>query len=171
MFPDRAIGFARHQRELVPEQLAHVQVAGIEGERDQGDVEAARAQPLEQDLGDVLAQVELQIAVGAPQRGQDAGQQVGRDGGDGAEAQRPGQRARGRAGRLRQIRGRGQQLLRTRDDVLADRGEPHVAVVALDELHAQQRLELLDPGGQRGLGDELASAATRKFRRAESSTR
>ena len=41
------------------------------------------------------------------------------------------------------------------DDVLAHRGEPHVALVALDELHAQQRLELLDPGGQRGLGDEL----------------
>ena len=93
--------------------------------------------------------------MGAPQRGEHARQQVGRDGGDGAEAQRPGQGARRRAGRLRQVRGRGQQLLGARDDVLADRGQPHVAVVALDELHAQQRLELLDPGGQRGLGDEL----------------
>ena len=31
-----------------PQQLAHVQVAGVEGQRDQGDVEAARAQPLEE---------------------------------------------------------------------------------------------------------------------------
>jgi hypothetical protein len=71
--PARAIGFARHQREVVPEELAQVQVAGVEGERDQRDVEAARAQPLEQDLGDVLAQVELQIAVGAPQAGSTRG--------------------------------------------------------------------------------------------------
>ena len=47
--PDRGIGLARHERELVLEQLAHVQVAGVEGQRDQRDVEAARAQPLEQD--------------------------------------------------------------------------------------------------------------------------
>jgi hypothetical protein len=93
--------------------------------------------------------------VRAPQRRKQLRQQVGRDGGDRAEAQRPGQRARRRPGRLREVRGRGQQLLRTRDDVLPDRGEPHVAVVALDELHAQQRLQLLDPGRQRGLGDEL----------------
>ena len=47
------------------------------------------------------------------------------------------------------------RLAPARDDVLAHRGEPHVALVALDELHAQQPLELLDPGGQRGLGHEL----------------
>jgi hypothetical protein len=73
-------------------------------------------------------------------------QQVGRDRGDGAEAQRPGQGARRGEGRLRQVPRRDQQLAGARDDILAHRGEPHVALVALDELHAQQLLELLDPG-------------------------
>ncbi|MNC88422.1 hypothetical protein D3C83_42340 [compost metagenome] len=30
-----------------------------------------------------------------------------------------------------------------------------MTLVALDQLRAEQALELLDPGGQRGLGDEL----------------
>ena len=163
--PDRGIGLARHERELVLEQLAHVQVAGIEGQRDQRDVEPARAQPLEQAIREVLAQVQLQLRVRAAQRRKHAGQQVGRDGGDGAEAQRPGQRARRGAGRLRQVRGRGQQLARARDDVLAHRGEPHVALVALDELHVQGVSSSLIPAESVDWVTNCASAAARKFRR------
>jgi len=72
LLPDRGIGFARHERELVLEQLAHVQVAGVEGQRDQRDVEASRAQPLEQARGEVLAQVELQVSVRLAGAGQAA---------------------------------------------------------------------------------------------------
>ena len=46
-------------------------------------------------------------------------------------------------------------LARARDHLLADRRQPHVAPVALDELHAEHGLELLDAGRERGLGDEL----------------
>jgi hypothetical protein len=47
------------------------------------------AQPLEQALREVLAQVALQLSVRAPQRRKHAWEQIGRDRGDGAEAQGP----------------------------------------------------------------------------------
>src|SRR5690606_9364879 len=40
------------------------------------------------------------------------------------------------------------------DDLLADRGEHDAPRVALDELHAQLLLQLLDLGGERGLAHE-----------------
>jgi hypothetical protein len=155
LLPDRGIAFAGHERELVLEELAHVEIARLEGQRDQRDVEPARAQPLDQAIREVLAQEELQLSVGAPQPRKHAGQQEGRDGGDGAQAQRPGERTRRGAGRLRQVRRRRQQLAPARGDILAHRGEPYVAFVALHELRAQEGLQLLDPGGQRGLSHEL----------------
>ena len=37
------------------------------------------------------------------------------------------------------------------EEIAADRAQPQLARVAVDELHAQCRLELLDPAGQRRL--------------------
>jgi hypothetical protein len=152
---DRGVVRARDERERVAEQLTDVQVAGVEGQGDQRDVQAARAQPLEQVPRHVLAQVELQLGMGPPQRRQHAGQQVGRDGGDGAEAQRPAERTRRLAGGLGEVGRARQQVARPRHHVLAHRGQPHVAPVALDELDVEQPLQLLDPRRQRRLGDEL----------------
>ena len=99
--------------------------------------------------------MQLQLLVRAPQRRQHARQQEGRDRGNRAEAQKPGQGPRRGAGGFRQVGRGGQQVAGARGDFLAHRRQAHVALVALDELHAQQRLELLEPRRERGLRDEL----------------
>jgi hypothetical protein len=62
---------------------------------------------------------------------------------------------RARSGPPPPVGRRGEQLSPARRDVLAHGREPDVARVALDELNAQERLELLDPRREGGLRDEL----------------
>ena len=89
----------------------------------------------------------------APQGRYEMGQEIGRDGGDHPEAERPGARrppVRRLFDELAHLR---QGAASPLQDLLAGRGHEDAAPAALEELHPEQLLELLDLGAQRGLGD------------------
>ena len=73
-------------------------------------------------------------------------------------------------GRDREV-DRGQRLARPRQEVLARRGHPHPARGALEELGADERLELGYAGAQRLLHDVDPAAARVKFSSSASATK
>ena len=87
----------------------------------------------------------------AAEGGRGAGQQVGRDRRDDADAQRPGQRIAQPPGGVDQIVGVDQHAARALDQVLARRREQHAPAVALEQAHAERALELRELRAQRRL--------------------
>ena len=114
----RIVG-ARDEPELVLEQPPHGELAGVIRQRDQSEIQIGRAQALEQALGEVLAQVQLELRVLRAQLRQDHRQQERCDGGNHAQAQRPGQRLPGTSGCLDQVMRLRQQGTGPRDHLRA----------------------------------------------------
>src|SRR5690606_27372975 len=80
-------------------------------------------------------------------------QQVGADGVDHPEAQRAGQRILAGGGNFMDLRGLHQYLRGLRADTAAGFGDLHLGGAALEQLHAELFLDLLDRHGKRGLAD------------------
>ena len=84
---------------------------------------------------------------------QRAREQIGRDGRDHAESQRPGQRALERDRRLDEPARLGEHGARAPHHFRAGRREQHAATVALEQAQVEQRLELADLRGEARLRD------------------
>src|ERR1700722_1717218 len=121
--------------------------------RDDRCVEGAVAQAREQPVGQILHQIErrLRQRLGEPRQGDR--QQVGRDGGDHAEAQFAGEgiarRVRGRAYAGR----RGERRARLRHDDRRPVADASAAALAVKQAKAELRLELENLTAQRRLTD------------------
>ena len=102
----------------------------------------------------ILVPEDHQLAVGPAQGGRDPGQQIGGDGGDHPDAQRPGERdppaaapaATRSSAASEQAAGPGQQRL-------ARGGGQHPPAIPIEQLHAQRPLGLRHLRAQRGLRD------------------
>src|SRR5215831_8073379 len=150
---ERIVG-AGDEPELVAEQHAQLEVAGVEGQREQRGVELARAKLLEQPLGEAFAQVQPQSREALAQRRHRRREQERRDRGDDAEAEVSGERVARGPRRRNEVARFGEQSPRALDQLLAERREPDAPLVALDQVGVELGLELLDPRRQRRLGDE-----------------
>ena len=85
--------------------------------------------------------------------GQGEGQEIGRDGCDHADPERPGERIARRPRGDRDARRRRQRSARLGDDAGRPGVDAHGAALALEQLQAQFRLELEDLAAQRRLAD------------------
>ena len=139
--------------ERIAGDLGVLDLAELGLEREQRRVEGAGVEPPDELLRLVLHPRDREARIGGAERGRGAGQQVGRHRRDDAHPQRAGE------GVARRARGGGEVVRldehapRTREERLARRGDQHAPPVALEEPHAQGRLELRDLGGERGLRD------------------
>ncbi len=83
----------QRQQEAVVEQRRGLDAGMLDGKREEHDVELAVDQFVEQLLRLRLAQMQIEIGIGGADQRQKLRQQIGRDGGNGAEAQRAGEAA------------------------------------------------------------------------------
>ncbi len=104
--------------------------------------------------------MDVETVVQARQPGDDGGQQIGRHGGDDADAQPAGQQALRGAGEIAQFVHRPQDLAHTRQELLAEHGEPHLARTPLDEPCAERVLQILHLQRQGGLRDGASIRGT-----------
>ena len=132
-------------------QLGRAAQVHVEGEQEQ--VELARVEPLDDAVGLVLVEQEDQLRVGLPHGLHHGREQVRRDGGDHAEAQAPGEGFALRARRVQELVRGGEDRARLGGQLEARAGRHHPARVPLEQLHAQQGLQLLELGAERRLGD------------------
>jgi hypothetical protein len=127
-------------------------LAQVRLEGQQGGVQRAGGQAPHQHGRLVLGPDGRQLGEPAAEDGRHGGQQIGRDRRDHAEPQRAGQGVGGAAGGVEQAVRVHEQAPRALDEERARRGGQHAAAVALEELHAEQVLELGELGAERGLG-------------------
>jgi hypothetical protein len=122
-------------------------------QRHDGDVQARFQHILDQALGHGLARLRVEAGELAPQRLNQARQQIGRDGGDDADAQGAGQAVAIGAGQIAQLVHGAQDVAGAGGELMAKRGQPDLARAAFDQGRADQAFQLLDLHRQRGLGD------------------
>jgi hypothetical protein len=101
-----------------------------------------------------LAQEQLEVGIVLAQPRQDARQHERRDRRDHAHPHLARKWPPGGARDIGELVGLAQHAPRLFDEALAERREPHHAARALDQHHADQRLELANARRQRRLGDE-----------------
>ncbi len=127
--------------------------AGVgEGLGDDGAVDLAGAQHLQQLDGVVLLQHQRHLRRAHDGVAHQVRQQVGADGVDHTQGEHAGQRVLAALGDFLDLGGLLQHALRLTDDLLAQRRDRHFAGTALEELDIELLLQLLDRHGQRGLG-------------------
>src|SRR5690606_21195111 len=149
---DQRAALACREAEAVLEQHHPLYARKVVRKREQHEIELAFHQLLVQLLRDVLVQEELQAGKRLAQRRQHARQKERRDRRDHAEVERPlerpvlAPRGLGERGELPQA------ALRTRRDLAAGRGDRDLAVRAVDQVRAEQRLELAYRDAERRLG-------------------
>src|SRR5690606_18081321 len=125
-----------------------------QGQREHRRVQAAVAQPLQQGVGLVLHQQELEPGEALAQARQTGRQRGGADGREQAEPDGAGFGILAAAGDLRQLVHVGQDLAGALDDLAPDRGQHDLARGALEQRHPEFLLQLPDLRRQRRLADE-----------------
>ena len=140
--------------ELLAEQRLALQVVVVHRQREQADVELTGAQPFVHHGALLLDEQQLEVGEALVQGGHDVGQQVGRQGGEQPEAKRARLGVGGPAGDVADVVGLAQHHPGTFHDRLADVGQHDLPGAALDQLHAELVLQLLQLGRQRRLADE-----------------
>ncbi len=150
---ERVAGRHRHHERLVVERRDRQ--AGV-GERLGQDraIELAGAQHVEQARGEVFLQHERHLRHRGDRFAHQIGQQIGTDGVDHADPQRPGDRILAALGDLLDRRRLLDHLLRLAHDLLAERGHADLARAAFEQLDVELLLELLDRHAQGRLRDE-----------------
>jgi hypothetical protein len=118
-----------------------------------GAVDLAGAQHLQQLDGEVLLQHQRHLRGARDGVAHQLGQQVGADGVDHAQRQRPGQRVLAALGDFLDGRRLLQHALGLAHDLLAQRSHRDFASAAFKELHIQLFFQLLDGHRERGLRD------------------
>jgi hypothetical protein len=122
-----------------------------EGLGQDGAVQFAGAQHLEQLDGEVFLQHQRHLRCALDDLAHQLRQQVGADGVDDPEAQRAGQRIAAALGDLPHRGGLLQHRLGLAHQLLAQRGHRDLVAAALEDLHVELFLELLDGHAERGL--------------------
>ena len=120
----------------------------LDRERQQHDVELAVDQFVQQLLRLRLAQVQIEIGIGRADERQELRQQIGRNGGNGAEAKRAGEAAGELACTVEKIVDVGQHAGRTLGDLATARRQADALARALQQLQAEFLLQLLDLHGE-----------------------
>ena len=143
----------RGEQELVIEQRHRLDAGGVIGKGDEGGVEGAGLELVDQAAGAVLVEIELQVRVFFGQQADGLGQDEGRDRRNGAEVERSGEYLSGRGDGLDEGVGIGEQGRGAGGGDFAGMGEGGAAGLALGKRDAEQVLELLDAGREGGLGD------------------
>ena len=139
------------KQEFVIEQGQHVDARHIPGQGDQGRIQRAGAQLVDQAGGLFFMQIELEIRVLLAERAHRGGQHEGGDGRDGAQMERAGQQGAGALDRLDQGVGVIDQRIGARHRQFTGMGQLGAAGLAFGQFHPQQILQFLDSGGQGGL--------------------
>ena len=141
------------QEEGLVEQRQGVQLSVLDGQGQQRGVDPVGPEPFEEMPGRLLVDHEPKVGIGAFERRQQPRQQIGTEGRDDAEIERPGQRSRP-ASRQRDDR------IRFRehppgpgDDLLARRRDVEPPVRTLEERHPQRLLEFPELRAQGRLAD------------------
>ncbi len=147
------MAFRRGEHVAVLEQGRGREVADLEGQRDQDDVEPTGPEALDQAFGQLLAQEQAQVGKGLAQPRKGAGDQERTDRRDRAEPQVAAEHAGVARGDVGDVLRVGQQAAGAIRDLRADRGQRDAAFRALGERDAEGLLQLLQPRAQRGLGD------------------
>ncbi len=142
-----------HGQQFVLGHRGGVEAGGVVGQGDQGGVKGPGLQSLDQAMGEVLAQEQLQLGEALAQQGQGAGQQERGDGRDHAQAEAARQRLAGGAGGLHQILRARQDVVAPARHLLADGGEDHARTGPIDHRRVERALQFLNAGRQGGLGD------------------
>jgi hypothetical protein len=135
-------------------QRRHGQPGVGEGLGHDGAVELTGAQHLQQLGGEVLLQHQRHLRHALDGVLHQVGQQVGADGVDDAQAQRAADRVLAALGDLLDGRGLLDDLLRLAHDLLAQRRDADLGGTALEDLHVELFLQLLDRHAERGLRHE-----------------
>ena len=112
-----------------------------------GAIDLAGAQHLEQLDREVLLQHQRHLRRFVDHLAHQLGQQIGRDGVDHPQLERPGQRVLAALGNLCDVRGLLQHALRLAHDVFAQRRHRHLVGAALKQLDVQLFFELFDGHG------------------------
>ena len=145
------MGARRRQHErIAPDRLA-LEIAEIGLQRQQRPLERPLLDRPHQHVGLLFRPANDQPRLRAAERRHDPRQEIGRDRGDDAEPQPGRARIAEAPGGVGEIVGLRQQTPRAGDDLLARRGRQHAAAVALEQAHAERRLELGQLRAQRRL--------------------
>ncbi|EEX14554.1 hypothetical protein CSE45_1217 [Citreicella sp. SE45] len=150
-----------HQHEFLVEKRHLLERGFRDRQGDDGGVEPGVEQVADQGAGDRLARAQIEPRVAVGQRGDDGGQQVGRDGGDDPDPQPPRQRPLRGAGEIAEVVDGAQDLARAGGEILAKRGQPDLPGAAFHQRSADDVLEFPDLHRQRRLADraDLGGAA------------
>ena len=143
------IGTRLHgQQEAILEQRAGFEFGTGNGQGRQDDIELALQQLADQRLRQRLAQLQLDMRMTAGQRRQDARQEIRRDGGDDAEAERSAHHLAGMPAVVEEIPCLGQDALRPAGDLPPFRCQADAGGTALHQGDAKDRLQLAHLHGQ-----------------------
>ena len=144
------------EHERLEEQLDGRDIVVGDRQRHDRGIELALPYALHQRRGDVLVEGEVDLGVALEQLAQHQRDQVGPDGRDRAERQAAAERLLSQAAQIDQLVTDLQQRARPLDHPLAQRGHHDAAVGALEDLDAQQLLDLAHLHAQRRLADVAA---------------
>lgn len=139
------------QDEVLVEEREFGQAGDAERGGEQQQVQAPGEQALDQGGGLLLVDLEFQLRVGGADQAQDGRQQVGRDGGDDAEADGAGEGGADRLGLLQQRADLGEDGLGARGEAFSGGGEEDPAGGPLQQGDAEDLLQGGDGAGERGL--------------------
>ena len=142
-----------------------VDLADVPLQGQDGGVELAGGEAADEDLGLVLDPPRGELGIALAQGRSEPRQQIGRDGGDDADAQRAGHRIADAARLLDQIVGLDQEESRARDQLHACGGGQDPPAIALEQLHAQRVFQLRELGAERWLRDAAAGRGAVKAQR------
>ncbi|GGF15192.1 hypothetical protein GCM10011321_03790 [Youhaiella tibetensis] len=127
---------------------------------DERQVELAFGQGLEQRFGATFAGAENEVRKLRLEGREYVGQQIGRDGGDKSEPNRPGGLAGMALGEGHQVVGGLEHLAGAFDEFGPERGRAHGPALAVEKGGAAELLDELDLLGKRRLGDAAAFGGT-----------
>ncbi len=139
------------ERLLVQRQGFELAIAGVGG--DHRRVDLALEHQRQQPRGQVLDDRDRRLRQVADQRRQRVGQQIGADCRNDADPQRSGERVARAARRRGDFGDRRQRAPGVLDDRLGARRDGDRAALALEDAHAEFRLQLEDLAAQRRLAD------------------
>ncbi len=128
-----------------------------------GRVKLAGAQHFQQAGGEVFLQHQRHLRAALDDVAHQLGQQIGRNGVDHPQPQRPGQRIFAALGDLFDRRRLLDDALRLLDDFRADGRDAHLIAAALEQTHIKFFLELFDGDRQSGLADETGLGSPAKM--------
>ncbi|OAM79201.1 hypothetical protein A3840_03800 [Devosia elaeis] len=151
----RRLATRRGQHEGIVEERGDRQFRPVQRQfgGDEGDVEAAVPEAVQKGFGAAFADGEAQLRQGIGQRRKDRGQQIGRHGGDQAEAERPPGPAVVAEHESVERLGAADGLSRQGQEVLSERGQLHARLEPVEQGRAAMGLQRQDLLGQGRLRD------------------